>query len=50
MVMYVEEGKFSLTSDCVLLAKLSKSDYQKTSENSSTLGPSHTTSAADYHQ
>lgn len=27
--IYIEEGKFSLASDCVLQAKLSKSDYQK---------------------
>lgn len=34
MVIYVEEGKFSLTSGGVLQAKLSKSDYPKTSEKS----------------
>lgn len=34
MIIYVEEGKFSFTSDCVLQAKFSKSDYQKTSEKS----------------
>lgn len=34
MIKYLKEGKFSLTSYCVLQAKLSKSDYQKKSEKS----------------
>lgn len=48
-VMYVEEGKFSLTSDYALLGKLSKSTTKKHQRtHKAPLWLSHTTSAADH--